>query len=242
MDSTDPVMATQGQRRWFIELVTTRFGGRVAEVRWILDIQLQFTMFDAADAAKVIALARAEGVELWVTVLVVEPSDLSAWEDLRHELIRLGDADPRVISAYPTPDPGYRRPPVAIRLAAHGEQTARTLHERFGPFIALTVGFLAFPSRERAARSNQMVEPVHYSCDTPVTFEEPVRVRSGHAIQSEVLLTNHRSTPMTVNTNGHLTALIVDAAGQVVGTYAGGQRLPLHGFRAEPGGTVRIPS
>lgn len=241
METADPIMQHQSERRWFIDIVTARFGERLAEARWIFGSQLQFTLFEPSDAAELTDLALSEGVAEWVTVLVAKPRDLTDWEDLRHELIRLQQVEPRVLLQYPMTSPGYRHPPVRIGLAAYAETTARVLHERFGHFVAVTVGSLSYPGRERSARTGRVVVPVHYSYETPAELADPVSVRSGHTVRAALLLANHTSAPITVNTNGNLTALIVDPAGRVVGTYAGNQNLPLVRFTAEPGGTVRIP-
>lgn len=74
-----------------------------------------------------------------------DPAALEGWERLRHDLLRLQDVQPGVLEQYPTPDPGYRRPPVCINLAPGAESTAADLHARYGGFVALRVGALSYP-------------------------------------------------------------------------------------------------
>ena len=77
---------------------------------------------------------------------------------------------------------------------------------------------------------------------TPAPTAAVRRPRSDRTTVHGLLLSNLTDTPITVGTNGHLTARIADpATGRTVGGYAGFQYSPWIGFTADPGDTLRIP-
>jgi hypothetical protein len=66
--------------------------------------------------------------------------------------------------------------------------------------------------------------------------------RFGDTTTHHLLVTNLTGADVGIETNGHLTATIVDPdTGVSVGGYAGAKRLPLVTFTAAPATTVRIP-
>jgi hypothetical protein len=186
----------------------------------------------------------------WVRIERVDPAHLEAWERLRLDLLRLQDAEPRVLQGYPMPDAGFQRPPVRIRLAATAEATAADLHGRYGDFLALTVGALPYPplppmTADRPSahddthrRSGAPVDPA----ELMVALDGPLSVRSGETARHTVLVTNHSDETVVIGTNGNLTAAVVDPrTGMRVGGYAGAQHLPGISFRVAPSMTTPVP-
>jgi hypothetical protein len=223
-------------------------GDRFAESRIDPDRGLRATVIDLddQDRAAITSIARRLGIEAWVRLERADPAAVASWEALRVELLRLQDVRPHVLQGYPTPSPGYRRPPVDITLHAHAAATAAELHARFGDFVALQVGALPYPPETTPPPStNQEVE----SSGTPVDPAEirveldgPLTMRTGDTATHHVLVTNLSEQDIGIRTNRHLTAAIVDAGtGAEVGGYSGAQRLPLKIFTVEPAQTVRIP-
>ena len=193
------------------------------------------------------AIGQQCGIDGWIRSRRADPAALIAWEQLRQELVRLHDASPTVLLGWPTPQPGYRHPPFRINLTAHGADVAAALHERFGAFVELRVGALAYPlpaQRDPAAQLDRdpaasMVDPgeIHIELDGQLT------IASGHTASHGLLLTNLTDTAITVNTNGQLTPQIADpVSGRIVGGYTGAQISPLIRFALPPRRQpVRIP-
>ena len=78
--------------------------------------------------------------------------------------------------------------------------------------------------------------------ETEVELDGAAVVDSGHTLWHGLLLHNRSDRKLSVATNGHLTADIVDpATGEIVGGYAGMQQMPGIMFTAGPGGSTRIP-
>ena len=198
------------------------------------------------DVAAIAAVAERLGIGGWVRVECAEPSALEAWERLRHDLRRLADLRPSALMQYPMPDPGYRRPPVEIGVAADAEAVAAELHDTYGEFVSLTVGALPYPPRAnppdrsrppRRADRQDTVDPSELQC----ALDGRLSIRTGRSVTHGLLLTNLTGRDVTIVTNGHLTARIVDDAGTVVGGYSGGQYQPRVTFTAAPAQTVRVP-
>jgi hypothetical protein len=223
-------------------------GGRFAESRIDPDRGLRVTVIDlsAEDTAAIAVVAQRLGIEGWVRIEPADPLAVESWEELRVELLKLREARPSVLRGYPTPNPGYRRPPVEIHLAADAAATAADLHARFGDFVSLQVGALTYPpdstqppSNLAAARSDlTAVDPA----EMHLVLDGPLRIRSGATTTHHVLVTNLSDHDTSIQTNGNLTATIVDPdTGARVGGYAGPQHTPLVTFTAAPTMTVRIP-
>ncbi|HST47617.1 hypothetical protein [Jatrophihabitans sp.] len=225
-------------------------GDRFAEARFDPDRGLRVTIIDLTDqdTTAITDLARRLGIASWVRVERAKPADLEAWERLRHDLQRLWSAEPRLLLASPTPDPGYRRPPVEICLTAAAESTAADLHNTYGDFVSLRVGALPYPPAahlpspsRRSARTIDR-DPVN-PAEMGIVLEAPLALRSGQTTTHGLLLTNLSDHDISVHTNGQLTATIINDAGAVVGgPDTGGVRIaPLVTFTAAPSETVRIP-
>lgn len=226
------------------ELVADRFG----EARFDPDRGLRVTIIDLndQDIAAITNLGKRLGIASWVRIERADPAALETWERLRHDLLRLQNAQPRVLQQYPTPDPGYRRPPVRIHLAAHAEPAAANLHNLYGDFVSLQVGALPYPLRADPPNpprpSRQSSEPDTVSpTEMRIVLSGPLSLRTGQTTTHALILTNLTNHDVSVHTNGHLTASVVDDTGSAVGGYTGAQHLPLVIFTAKPSESVRIP-
>ncbi len=179
--------------------------------------------------------------------LFSEAGALVAWERLRLDLIGLRDHVPAVLRQYPTPRPGYHRPPVQVSLAAGPEavRVAAELHARHGDFVTLYVGALRYPltgpQADQAARPDSGREPSGRA-GLEAELDGPLTVASGETVTHALRLRSTGERPITVNTNGAITASIVDpATGAVVGGFAGAQHQPLVTWLVSPGQSVVIP-
>ncbi len=202
---------------------------------------------DEDDAAAIHTHARRLGIDGWVRAERADPAALEAWELLRQDLLDLQDSGPGVLVSYPTPEPGYRCPPVEIQLTADAEAVAANLHATYGDFVALRVGALPYPAQPSHDRPHR-----HAAAPDLVAVTDPAElrteldgvlsIRSGDTKTHTLLLTNLSDEPISIHTNGQITALIVDLrTGATVGGYAGWQQSPLIIFTAAPSQTVRIP-
>src|SRR6185312_4511404 len=170
---------------------------------------------------------------------------MAVWDELKVVLVRLRHEQPRALLGYPMPevDEG-RRPPFNIRLAAWASATAEDLHRQFGDDVDLTVGALTYPpgrpapSPPAADERSGLLDPRELTAE----LDGPAIVRSGESVGHGLLLTNLTEQHVQIETNGHVTADVVDpSTGEVIGGSSGPQLLPLIVFRVEPGQTQRIP-
>ncbi len=198
------------------------------------------------DRREIDAIAAALGVRDWLRLIRAEPADLAAWADLRRDLGRVQRPHSDVLQQYPTLTTTYQRPPVRVYLNPTGETVAAELHARYGEFIRLHVGALPYPpapqppAQRPAARRDAAPSPIDPN-RAHIVLDGHLSITRGHTATHALLLTNLGTDPITIATNGHLTASIIDPTGAVVGGFTGGQRLPLIRFTAHPGKTVRIP-
>ena len=251
MTATAPDPVGQQAQEFFAEtqaLTAERF----AEARIDPDRGLRVTIIelDDDDIAAITAVARRLGVTDWVRIERANPADLAAWERLRHELRELWGGPRGVLLGSPTTAPGYRRPPVSIRLGAGAEATAAHLHATYGAFVELRVGALPYPPAAATSAPaapgpgelrTALAAPTADPARLRIEPDGPLTVRSGDTTTLALLLTNLADHDIEVRTNGRLTARIVDDSGAVVGGYSGFQHQPLRLFRAAPAETVRIP-
>jgi len=166
------------------------------------------------------------------------------WDDLKVALRDIRDRQPGALLGYPDPAVDRdRQPPFHIRLAPWAVNIAAGLRDRFGDDVALEVGALRYPEAEPA-------HPHAADPDLPdidpgeieTSLDGPLSVRSGHTAHHRLLIRNLTSRAMLIQTNGSLTAVVVDPrTGDVVGGYAGWQVLPLVTFDVPPGGTTPVP-
>jgi hypothetical protein len=170
---------------------------------------------------------------------------VAVWDELKVVLVRLRDEQPRALLGYPMPDVDEdRRPPFSIRLAAWAAATAEDLHRQFGDDVVLTVGALPYPPGGQPSPRPARGEPVPLldPHELAAELDGPAVVRSGDSLGHGLLLTNVTGVDIQIETNGHVTADVVDPkTGEVIGGSSGPQLLPLILFRIEPGQTERIP-
>lgn len=233
------------------EAARSILGDRLAECRRDPDRGARITIIDLndEDIATLQDTAAGLGIAEWTRIEAADPADLSAWEQLRQDLINLRDQCPHVLQMYPTPEPGYQRPPVRIHLDARRPAVAAAaeLHDRYGEFLSLHVGALPFPPnpshvRPPRPRSTEPELELVGPNEMLLELDGPLSIQSGETATHAVMLLNTSDRPITVNTNGHLTAVINDpATGTTVGGYTGMQIQPLIRFTANPGQDIRIP-
>lgn len=228
----------------FFDEAARRLGERLGESRFDPDRGLRVTVLDldGDDTAAITDIATSLGIADWVRIERADPDDLATWERLRHDLLRLS-RDHGTLQVSPTPDPGYRRPPVAIQLFPGAQAQAAALHDAYGDFVELQVGALPYPLTTITSQAADLTEARDTADphELTVALESPLSIPSGHTTTHAVILTNHSARDIAVHTNGTLTADIVDDHGTVVGGFVGPQILPLVVFTAEPTSTVRIP-
>jgi hypothetical protein len=174
---------------------------------------------------------------------------VATWDGLRVVLSKLAADSSRPLRAHPDPraDVGSGAP-FAISLAAWAVDIATELTERFGADVDITVGYLHFPdggyyrAGRPVAAARPPVEPLLSADEVSVSLDEPIEVKSGHDLRSVLRIRNHKTGEIVVRTNGQVTARIVDpASGEIVGGFAGSQRMPLISFRIAPGEQLPVP-
>ncbi len=171
------------------------------------------------------------------------PEREDPWQRLRRDLSRLMRQDPPALQMFPDPSSEHEEPPVAICLAPHAERVAADLHAAYGDFVDLRLGALRYPADPDGEPLPQPdALPAADPDEIGIALQAPSAVRSGHTVTRPLLLTNRSDRPLTLHTNGRLTARIVDpATGTTVGGFSGMQNLPLVLVTAEPGATVTVP-
>ncbi len=175
---------------------------------------------------------------------------MGTWDELKVELTRLEDDASQPLRGYPNPrGDDERAPPFQIELAPWAVDVAAGLHRRFGPDVDLTVGYLHFPDRQWLDHSGQprrarpegrapLLDPDEIS----VSLDDELQARSGYDFRSGLVVRNLGADDVVVRTNGQVTAAVIDpSTDEIVGGFAGAQRLPLYLFRIVPGGSETIP-
>ena len=166
---------------------------------------------------------------------------MEIWEDLRLVLAELQDTG--VLTSYPDPRRDRTdQPPFRVRLACWATDAAADLHSRFGDGLNLVVGALGYPdpsaSRVPQIKSKPALDPT----EALVALDGPGVVRSGDVLHTGMMIANTSDHGLAINTNGRLTALVLDSqTGHVVGGYSGAQILPLMRFEVLPGAQATIP-
>jgi hypothetical protein len=138
---------------------------------------------------------------------------------------------------------------VRLSLWASQEVLAAQLHARYGDAVDLTVGYLHYPDctllkYDGSPRTLSYPErPPLLSPDIgDVSVPEELKVKSGHQARSELALRNNGSQELVLETNGSVTATVVDDdTNERVGSFEGAQTLPLVRYSAPPGMTVHVP-
>jgi hypothetical protein len=131
-----------------------------------------------------------------------------------------------------------------VRPMAWAVEVAADLHRRF-PTLDLVVGFLRYPRRvprQQVDFDAQYSQIPDLDPQIEVALDGPLRVASGHDGYHRVVMTNHMSRPITVWTNGQITAHVVEpATGEVVGLSTTAQTLPGVPFHADPHERIVVP-
>lgn len=237
----------QGHAENVADAARAACGERFCEVRIEHDGHILVTVRDLTDADDdaLQEIGRDCGIDGWVRARRADPAELLAWEQCRHELVRLRTDHPEALMGNPGPDSDYQQPPFRIDLAPWAVDAAAELHQRLGDFVELRVGALSYPPDPDMAVASGPDRPANPLADPTqirVELDGPLTVASGRTARHELLLTNLTDDTVTVHTNGHLTAQIADPrTGRAVGGYTGAQISPLIPFAAAPGHTVRIP-
>ena len=167
----------------------------------------------------------------------------SRLDEIRREVLEMVVGRPGAVNQI-----GIARGRVHVRLAADQESLAATFHERFGDAVVLRVGTFLYPptgdeedeiaSSQAAVRSELPLMPSEFA----VTLEGEILVSSGRSASGALRFSNHSDTEIVIDTNGTLTARVVDPkTGKEVGGFSGAQAMPLVQFTVPPGGTVTIP-
>jgi hypothetical protein len=167
---------------------------------------------------------------------------VAGWQELRLDLMRIQDENPRALQGYPDPSSPTREPPVSVALAAFAEDVAAELHGKYGAYVALRVGAFSYPSRGAERRWLPTLPTTPASVlGLIVTPVDPFQVRSGDSLTEQVVVANNSRATRELGTVGHLLAWVVDDHRQVVGGYVGAVNLPLVRFRIEPGSSSQVP-
>lgn len=170
---------------------------------------------------------------------------MGAWDELKPVLVRLRDEQPGTLMQFPTPEVDEsRQPPFAIRLAPWALGTAEDLHRQFGDNVDLTVGALPYPPGCQPHRRPGTGEPADLLDPHEIATEldGPAVVSSGHTLRHMLLLRNLTDRELQIETNGGITAVVVDPdTGEIMGGFSGAQVAPLIIVRIAPGQAERIP-
>jgi hypothetical protein len=172
------------------------------------------------------------------------PFPRSRLEEIRQEINDTVTSRPRAVMGF-----GIGRGRVNVKLAADQEALAASFHERFGNAVELRVGVFPYPPAPgtddqqkgppAAARPKLPLLP---SEEFEVGLEGEIVVSSGGTKGGVLRIHNRGSTESVIETNGGVTARVVDpATGDGVGGFFGFQTAPLITFRIAPGARISIP-
>jgi hypothetical protein len=137
---------------------------------------------------------------------------------------------------------------VHVRLRADAVGVAAQLLERYGDAVDITVGFLHYPDCAFLNSGGGSASDHPQATHRPlpewmlVVADHDLEVKSGDDLSSTVRLVNDGDREVVADTNGRITASVVDPeTNEVVGGCSGAQTLPLIRFSAPPHGSVEIP-
>jgi len=145
---------------------------------------------------------------------------------------------------------GIGRGIVMVRLSADQEEYAAHLRHLYGDAIDIMVGSFHFPDMgpdpwlARVTRPAVAPSPLELALPPFVvaSLEHEVSVVSGQNTRTKLLLRNTGTDDLVLNTNGMVTASVVEpATGERVGGFAGAQTVPLVRFQLAGGASVSVP-
>jgi hypothetical protein len=191
--------------------------------------------------------------EAALRVLVEHPDQLevrstpfrqSHLDEIRREVTATARSRPGAFTQW-----GVNRGRVHIQLAADRLDLAADLHRRFGDAVELLVGMFPFPpatGTDHHEEDSPLVArpqlPLLPSEEFDVDLEHEIEVTSGGTTSGALLIHNRGHSDVVIETNGGVTARVVDPrTGVVVGGFSGAQAMPLILYRITPGDTVSIP-
>ena len=135
-----------------------------------------------------------------------------------------------------------RQPPFTIRLAPWAAAAAEELHQQFGNDIELTVGALPYPPGCHPLPAPVAGLPADLLDPREIVAElaGPAVVSSAYTLRHGLLLRNLTGRELQIATDGEVTDDVDPRTGEVVGGFAGSQRLPLSssGRRRDRPGTL----
>lgn len=178
------------------------------------------------------------------------PFPRSRLEEIRQEVMETVMSRPGAITQL-----AIGRGRVNVQLAADQEALAASYHERFEDAIELRLGVFPYPPASAPAPApgagdQEMGPPKVAPLKLPllpgeefkVSLEGEIVVASGGRTSGTLRLQNCGSMEAVIETNGAVTARVVDPqTGDGVGGFFGFQAAPLIIFRIPPGSTVSIP-
>jgi len=143
---------------------------------------------------------------------------------------------------------------VNVTLAPDQEEYAARLTRAYGDAIDIMVGSFHYPDRgpdpiyarvRDASWSHArpvVAPPPELPSSVHVALGEPAVVVSGQMGAGTLIVTNHGGDDLVLNTNGWVTASVIDpATGDVVGGFSGAQITPLIRFPLPVGEPVNVP-
>ena len=142
---------------------------------------------------------------------------------------------------------GSARGRLQVRVRADQARLAATLLDDLGDAVDLVVGRFPFPmppepdpAEVRANVANSSVPLL--SSDVDVTLAERLEIVAGRTGRGEYVLTNHGAHELVLDTNGAVTARVVDpSSGEVVGGFVGTQTAPLVNYSLDVGERRLVP-
>jgi hypothetical protein len=139
---------------------------------------------------------------------------------------------------------GIGRGKLNLQLGADQETLAATLLETFGEAVDVKVGAFAFPMPTDSAVRPPILRPdvLPISLEgLDVSLSDNVTVASGRLAHGSLEFSNHGTDEVTLDTNGGVTARILDPSTlDVVGGFVGAQAMPLIRSPIAPGETVTV--
>jgi hypothetical protein len=157
---------------------------------------------------------------------------MTAWDELRARLLDLEDTG--CLISYPDPrSVGDLKPPFAVKVQPWALEVAKTLHDRLGDDVRLTVGTITFPDSS-VDPSPDFVVPFPHDLLSPeelvVALDGPSQVASGFEVETSLRVKNLTDPTLHIHTSaihGTPESRIVEMNGQrILGGYRG--YLPRH--------------